>query len=225
LNDEFGAVIPAYNEAAHISDTIRKIKKYIKPSNMIVVDDGSTDNTAELAGLEEVPIIRHKSNMGKGIALIEGLNMLFSKREIEASFTLDADGQHDPDDIPKFIELYRQRHIDLLIGNRMNRTENMPYIRILSNRISSFIISLRAGTRIEDSQSGYRLIRSSLFKELALSTSHYDTESEILIRAGIKKARIESIPTCTIYAAERSTINPIRDTFRFLILILRSLFW
>jgi glycosyltransferase involved in cell wall biosynthesis len=221
----FGAVIPAFNEAGHILQVLMNIKRYIPAGHIVVVDDGSSDETASIAGGEVVHVIRQQHNRGKGLALKTGFEYLLSIPDIEAVFTLDADGQHNPDEIPIFAEKYNMEKVDLLIGSRMAHTEGMPRIRIFTNRFTSTILSLRTGCKIEDSQSGYRLIRSSLLRRLILVTRHYDAESEILIKAGIEKAVIKSIPIQTIYAGQRSTIHPIRDTWRFFILVIRSLFW
>lgn len=225
MYERFGAVIPAYNETSRISDVLIGLKKYIPPAQIVVVDDGSSDDTADIAEREGVHVIRHETNTGKGVALKTGFDYLLSLTSVEAVFTLDADAQHDPGEIPSFIERFHNDGLDVLIGNRMAETEGMPRIRIFTNKLTSSIISLRTGCKIEDSQSGYRLIRSSLLGRLKLVTSHYDAESEILIKAGMEKAVIGSTPIRTIYRGEKSTIHPFRDTLRFIFLVIRSLFW
>ncbi|UCF05435.1 MAG: glycosyltransferase family 2 protein [bacterium] len=225
MYETFGAVIPAYNEAEGIAKTLERIRRYLRPEHIVVVDDGSDDDTASIARAQGVHVIRNERNRGKGKALSDGFGYITAIENVEATFTLDADGQHDPDEIPSFIDSYRRHHVDILIGNRMHTTTRMPHIRIFTNRLTSAIVSLRTGCRIEDSQSGYRLIRTSILRNITLVTSHYETESEILIKAGKKGAVIESIPIRTIYAGERSTINPFIDTVRFFILVIRCLFW
>ena len=225
MQEAFGAVIPACNEQSHIGDVIAGVKRHIPASRIVVVDDGSKDQTAATATSAGVCVLTHEMNRGKGEALRTGFRYMLTQSGVEAIFTLDADGQHDPGEIPAFVDRYRERHIDILIGNRMSRTEGMPLIRMLTNRFTSRVISLRTGCTIEDSQSGYRLIRTSLLRSLDFVTAHFDLESELLIKAGLGGASIDSVPIRTIYMDERSKIDPFTDTVRFFMLVLRSLFW
>ncbi len=225
MHEPFGAVIPACNEQDHIGVVLDGVKRYIQANHIVVINDGSTDETAGVAETAGVRVLTHRKNMGKGAALRTGFEYFITQLEIEAIFTLDADGQHDPDEIPAFIERYRKRRIDILIGSRMSRTKSMPLIRLLTNKFTSRVLSLRTGCTIEDSQSGYRLIRLSLLSMLDFVTGHFDLESELLIKAALSGAAIDSVPIRTIYMDERSKINPFRDTVRFFMLVMRSLFW
>lgn len=225
MREPFGAVIPAYNEKDHVGDVLEGVKRHIPANQVIVVDDGSTDGTAAVAEGAGVRVLAHRENRGKGVALRTGFQSLALNPDIEAIFTLDADGQHDPNEIPVFIERYRKRHVDILIGNRMSRTEGMPLIRLLTNRFTSRVLSIRTGCTIEDSQSGYRLIGTSMLRTLDFVTAHFDMESELLIKAALRGAVIDSVPIRTIYKDELSKINPLRDTVRFFRLVVRSLFW
>ncbi len=225
MREHFGAVIPACNEADHIGDVLAGVKRHIHPEQIVVVDDGSTDETAATAETAGVRVIRHPMRRGKGVALRTGFEYLITNTKIEAIFTIDADGQHAPEEMPAFMNRYEERRVDILIGNRMSHREGMPLIRVLTNLFTSRVISLRVGCRIEDSQSGYRLIRTSLLQELDFVTAHFDLESELLIKAGLRRAVIASVPIRTIYTHERSKINPFRDTVRFFLLVIRSFFW
>ncbi len=226
MNDRYGAVIPALNAGKHLQAVLQDVKRFLPPDNIVVVDDGSTDDTGAVARESEVKVISHPENRGKGEALKTGCAHLAFSGNIDAVFTLDADGQHAPDEIPGFVRVYEDEGPGIIIiGNRMGSTEGMPLIRKLTNRFTSAVISARAGTRIDDSQSGYRLIDSGILREVELVTGRYETESEILIKAARKGARISMVPIRTIYADEKSTIHPVRDTIRFFTLVFRSFFW
>ena len=225
MNDRYGAVIPALNAGKHLQAVLRDVKRFIPPDNIVVVDDGSTDDTVAVARESGVKVISHPENRGKGEALKTGCAHLAFSDIIDAVFTIDADGQHTPEEIPAFVRAYEDEAPGIIIGNRMGSTEGMPLKRKLANRLTSVVISMRAGTKIDDSQSGYRLIDSGILREVELVTSRYETESEILIKAAKIGAKISSVPIRTIYADEQSTIHPVRDTIRFFILVFRSFFW
>lgn len=226
MNDRFGAVIPALNAGRYLERVLEDVKRFIPPENIVVVDDGSTDDTVSAARRSGVKVISHPENRGKGEALKTGCSHLAFSDEIDAVFTLDADGQHAPEEIPAFIAVYEEEGPWIIvIGSRMGSAEGMPFIRKLTNRFTSAVISARAGIRIDDSQSGYRLIDSGILREVELVTSRYETESEILIKAAKIRAKIASVPIRTIYADEQSTIHPLRDTIRFFMLVFRSFFW
>jgi glycosyltransferase involved in cell wall biosynthesis len=222
---EFGAVIPAFNEQEHIGEVISKILKYLPRDHIVVVDDGSIDDTTEVAKSMGIRVINHSQNCGKGASLRTGFDYIVGIDDIEGVFVLDADGQHDPDEIPLFIEKFNKGNYDIIIGNRMRIRKKMPLIRKFTNFLTSFVISLRTRCKIEDSQSGYRLISSPLLKSVNLVTTHYETESELLIKARKNNAVIGSVQISSIYKGEESKINPLVDTLRFLILVFRSFFW
>ncbi len=225
MNEEFGALIPAFNEAGHIDGVIRGVAGQIPASNILVIDDGSSDNTVSEAQNTGAEVIRNPINLGKGATLLKGFDLMAGNPGIEAVFTLDADGQHDPVEMASFITAFRDKKADIVIGNRMADTKGMPALRRFTNRCTSAIISLRAGVRIEDTQSGYRLVRLSMMKQLHLVTRNFDLESEILIKAARLGAVIVSVPIATIYGDEKSKINPLVDTWRFLKLVFRSFLW
>ncbi len=223
--DECGAVIPAYNPGEALTNVIEGVKRYIRSDLIVVIDDGSTDGTDKRAVSAGVSLVRHEFNRGKGEALKSGFEYLISREGVEAIFTIDADGQHDPEEIPAFVEAFRAGRGDLLVGNRMSERIGMPLIRVLTNLVTSAVVSALARCRIEDSQSGYRLISTEVIRKIDLVTSRYETESEILIKSSRIGAKISAVPIRTIYGSEESTINPFRDTVRFFVLVFRGLFW
>ena len=218
------AIIPALNAEAHIGEVIADVAKQLPVERVIVIDDGSTDGTAAVAGSAGATLVTHDVNRGKGAALKSGFDKAI---EIGAEWivTLDADGQHDPEEIPLFIARQNETGADIVVGTRMNDIKDMPPIRVFANRTTSAFVSLRAGQRIPDSQNGYRLIAADAVRDIQLETTRYDTESEILIKAARAGARIESVPVKTIYGEEVSKVNPFVDTLRFFRMVFKSLFW
>jgi len=223
--ERFAAIVPAYNAASCIEPVLAGIKQHIPAHNIIVVDDASSDGTGAVARRSGVVVVRHEVNGGKGRAIRTAIAHLASLPHIDAVVMLDADGQHDPREIPRFAEEFMKGGVDLVIGNRMTARHDMPAIRVFANRFTSALVSLRAGRRIPDTQNGYRLISASFLRQLKLVTSRYEIDSEIIIKVCRAGGRISSIPVASIYGSERSAIKPLRDTIRFIALVTRSLFW
>ena len=174
------AVIPFYNESRFISEIISKVLQYV--DHIIAVDDGSTDSSSVLiTPSESISLIRHDHNKGKGAALKSGF-IKSIELGFDATITIDADLQHDPRCIPQFIDALKFH--DIIIGNRLDDISQMPISRILSNKITSKIISRKIGIKIKDSQSGFRAFRNERLPCLIPSTYGFEAESEILILAG-----------------------------------------
>lgn len=215
-------IIPALNAGETIFDLATKLLAI--GHRVVVIDDGSTDNTSQEARRAGAVVIKHEANRGKGAALKTGFGYAL-EGGYETVITIDADGQHSYDEVPKFLKAAGD-DADIVVGSRMGDTHDMPPIRILTNRLSSFIISRLTGERIEDSQCGFRLIKSRVLRGIKLVTNGYDTESELLIKAARAGFTISTIPVKTIYTADRvSHINPFFISFRFLRLLWRSLWW
>jgi glycosyltransferase involved in cell wall biosynthesis len=210
------AIIPAYCEERFIGQVVRRVLKYVQ--TVVVVDDGSPDNTAAEAEKAGAQVIRHAANLGKGAALKKGLEFAVS---MEAAFFLflDGDGQHDPSEIPAFIESINSSHADLVVGNRMRNLESMPLIRRWTNQFMSWQIGRICKIPVPDSQCGFRLARKELLPVLMAPSNRFEFESESIILAARQGFRLGFVPIRTIYTDQRSKIRPLRDTVRYLRLI------
>lgn len=212
-------LVPVFNGEKHLPGLLKDIRRYIK--DIIIVDDGSTDKSALLAKQEGAFVIGLERNEGKGAAIRRGIDYLRNK-DYDAVIMMDADAQHKPQEIPRFIESFERSQAGIIIGNRMQDASGMPAIRYLTNKTMSKIISRICRREIPDSQCGFRLIRKDLLKKIKLSSSNYEIESEILIKAAQAGFKIESVPITTIYREEKSYVNPIIDTFRFIKLLFHA---
>lgn len=215
-NDDIAVVIPAYNAGTRLEPVLSKTLAIIPKHNVFVVNDGSTDQTLAIASTSGVEVVSHLKNCGKGAALKTGFVRALSQSRIAAIITLDADGQHDPEHLPEFIRVWRVSPVDLLIGCRNLRWPVMPFFRVLSNRLTSALVSWRVGQRIADSQSGYRLHSRRLLEQIKLETDGYETESELLFKATRARMHMGFTPITTIYAGESSHIHGWRDTRKFI---------
>lgn len=212
-------VIPAYNEEKAIGPLVCEIRK--KGLDCIVVDDGSFDKTEEIAAREGAHVISHSKNIGKGTSLIDGFKYILDKH-YDYAITMDADGQHNPDEIDNFLKAAESSDIQIVLGNRMWNPKDMPLIRRLTNRLMSSFISLITHQNLPDSQCGFRLIKTDVLKAVVLTSTKYEIESELLIAAARAGFKIKSIPIKSIYRGQKSQIRPFADSFRFIALILRT---
>ncbi len=210
-------LIPAYNEAAEIKEVIRQIRQ--QGLAVVVVDDGSSDNTAQIAASDGAVVLKNIKNEGKGASLNKGFAYCL-ENGFDAVIAMDGDGQHLPQDLHLFINAARTPDAGIIVGNRMSQTRNMPLVRFLTNKFMSWLISLICGQRIPDSQCGFRLIKKEVLEKIKLKTSKFEVESELLIAASRAGFKIGSLPVSTVYGAEISHINPITDTLRFIKFIL-----
>jgi len=210
-------LIPAYNEEDSIGTLINGIRRFGLES--VIVDDGSKDRTAEIAERSGARVLRNAKNMGKGATLSRGFNYLL-QNNCEVVITMDGDGQHRPEDIPDFLKAAENSDAGMIIGNRMLKPKNMPLIRVWTNKFMSWLISRVAKQKIYDTQCGYRLIKAAVLKRIRIDSVRFEAETEILIKASRLGFKILSIPIETVYANEKSNINPFIDTFRFIRYIL-----
>jgi glycosyltransferase involved in cell wall biosynthesis len=181
---------------------------------VLVVDDGSTDETASLAESAGAVVIKHARNLGKGVALKTGLSHAL-KQGCEWAVTLDGDGQHAPEDLPALVRRAEATGALLVIGNRMNEAQKIPWLRRRVNRWMSRKISQRAGRSLPDTQSGFRLIHLRTWAALALATKHFEIESEMLMAFLAAGRRVEFVPIRVIRSHRSSHIHPVADSFRW----------
>ncbi len=214
------ALIPAFREERFIADVVRRTRAQLP--DVLVVDDGSPDQTARLAQEAGAEVLIHAQNLGKGMAIQTGLRDL-GTRGVDYVLILDADGQHLPEEIPRFLAAAAGRPDKMLVGNRMHDTKAMPWKRRLTNRFMSSQISRLCGQRVPDTQCGFRMIHRDLIPRLlaASKTGRFDYETEMLILASWRGERIGAVPISTVYGDETSSIHPVRDGVRFCRLMAR----
>lgn len=195
-------VIPAYNEGRVIGDVVTDIRKRFKgkafTSHIIVVDDGSEDNTTENARKAGAHVIQHVLNTGSGGATATGLSYAYSN-DFDIAVTCDADGQHDAEDVLRGVKLMSNSDIDLLIGSRLINSDGMSRVKIIGNRGMSFITRILFGIRVTDSQSGLRVFSRQALSSLKWKTSGYEFCSEMLWRAKQLNLRIDEFAIKSIY--------------------------
>ncbi len=219
MNKKFCCIIPAYNEEKRISEVIAGVREVIP--EVIVIDDGSQDATAELAEKAGAYVIRHERNFGKGMALRTGISQAL-KQGYDAIMTVDGDGQHAPAEIANFLAAFAADRGDIIIGTRLWDKAAIPLYRYIPNQIGIFCISRAAGCRIDDTQSGFRLYKREVLETVRLETTGFETETEVLIKAGKAGFRIYSMPVSAIYHSDYTTnFRPIRDFYRISILFLK----
>jgi glycosyltransferase involved in cell wall biosynthesis len=208
-------VIPAHNEVRNIVPVLLKLRKY--DANVVVVDDGSTDNTSGKARHVGVTVLRHLINLGKGAALKTGCDyavMHGAKRII----VMDADGQHDPKEIRNFLK--RLSSVDIVLGfRRMN--EKMPRIFKLGNWFINRAVAFLFGIKIRDTQCGFRAFTKEAYKKIRWNASDYSMESEMIAHIGKTRLRYAEVPIETIYA-DRYKGTTILDGIK---IVLNMLIW
>lgn len=221
-NSNIYALIPAFNAESSLGEVIDRTKKFVQ--HVIVVNDGSTDQTGEVARSHGVELITIPSNRGKGYALRLGFAHALSNG-CDAILTLDADGQHDPADIPNFLSAHDQDSGAILIGSRMAQADRFPRQRYYSNRTAVFFISKALGQHLEDTQCGFRLYPSRVLRQIVLTTCHFQTETEVLLRGARRGVRLCSVPVKNIYMngnAPQSNFRPVVDTFYICLVVLQG---
>lgn len=218
------AVIPAYQAQATLGAVIAGTKAVL--ASVLVVDDGSTDATLQVAERAGAHAIRLETNRGKGAALRAGFAWALP-RGAEAVVTLDADGQHDPREIPRLAEAWKASRAGLVIGSRAHLVAQMSPLRRFGNRFSRSAVSFFAGIPVPDGQSGFRLYDAALLRALPLCGARYELESEVIVKAARAGFRVESVAVrlAQVEGASTSHFRPWRDTARICTTVVRCRFW
>jgi len=205
-------LIPCYKEGARIASVVAEVLRHCP--NVLVVDDGSPDDTAEVARTAGAVVLTHEVNRGKGAALSTGYSWA-RDNGMEFVVTMDGDGQHAPDDVSAFIKTYFETRTPVLIGNRMDNTETMPLIRRWTNLFMSWLLSRKMGQWVPDTQNGFRLYKTGLLPDMGQASQRFAAESEVLLELALGGAEMGAVPIQVIYSDEKSKIHPMKDAFRF----------
>ncbi len=206
-------VIPAYNEEKQIAPVVKGVLKQM--ALVYVVDDGSSDQTAQIARDSGAKVIRQESRAGKGAALRRGMDAAMDDGA-ERILLMDADGQHDAADIPSFFRASDESPDALIIGNRMEDAWMMPTVRRYTNRFMSAVISRAVNADIPDSQCGFRLVPAQIARVWDLRSEYFEIESEMILKAACRGVPIVSVRVGCCYNQSRSSrISPLLDAWRW----------
>jgi len=210
-------LIPSYKSIGPLKHFISTIITELVPKkHLLIVDDASEDGTYEMCESMGIECIRHEKNRGKGGALKTGFAHLIMTKKARWILTMDADGQHSPSDMGLFFDkVNRYPSSGICIGARTMRLGIMPPARILSNRLTSLIMTLFTGVRIKDSQCGYRLYSSELINSISIKYDRFEMESEVIMKAAAKKFPVHFVPVQTLYLKGPSHISHLADTLRW----------
>ena len=201
------AAIPAFNEERYIGTIVLKTRQYA--DEVIVLDDGSTDNTSGIARLAGATVIRHEENKGKGAA-VQSLLAEAKKKNPDALVILDADAQHNPDEIPNLLRPIISGDSDLVIGSRERQRSNIPLYRRIGQKVLLYAARILSRKRLSDSESGFRAFSPRAVAELELSQNGFAVETEMIAAAAEKGLTVTEVPISVIYTEDGSTLNPIR---------------
>lgn len=205
------AVIAAFNEGPHIREVVAGTLPHV--AAVVVVNDGSTDDTADAAAKAGATVVSHLVNLGKGAAVRTGLAAIRDGGYTHA-LLLDGDLQHRPSDIPQLVAEAEASGADVVVGARSFDREQMPRSRYYSNVIGSWALGRLIGVSIRDTQSGFRVIRLAALDGLPLTSTRYEVETEMLIRLARRGATVREVPVALAYDGTPSKLRPIRDTTR-----------
>ncbi|KAF6245757.1 glycosyltransferase family 2 protein [Nitrosopumilus sp. b2] len=216
------ACIPAYNEEGSIGNTVKEVSQYV--DQVIVCDDGSTDNTSNEAESAGAYVIKNEENLGKGAAM-KSLFEFAKASNADIMITIDADGQFLPKEIPKLVKPIIEKNIDVVIGNRFDDKKEMPKYRKFGNEFLDKITKLADDLNIKDTQSGFRAYSKEAIKKIEFSSEGFGADSEILIDASKKQLKFSEEKITVIYntGGRTSTKNPISHTSEVVISIVEQI--
>lgn len=223
---KYTVLIPAYNAHNSIDILLNRIENLPrKPKRVIIVDDGSNPALTPKESFKDIYILRLVKNQGKGAALKAGFQHFLDFESTSWLICMDADLQHEPESIDLFLNYVEKfPETDVVIGQREISFGKMPMMRVLSNKITSYIISLIAGKKIGDSQCGYRMLNRASISNLDCKENGYQFESEFILKSRHKKISFGFVPINTIYTNHGSSIHHIKDTLKFIRLIFSEVF-
>jgi len=205
------AVIPAFNEARSIATVVAGIGPSV--DRVIVVDDGSTDGTAERARAAGADVVVHEENRGKGHAVRTGLARVF-----DGDFThvllLDGDMQHLPEEAASLLAEAERSGADVVLGQRRFERDRMPASRYHANRVGSRVLSWFVGIPVRDTQCGFRVFHVDALRPLRLTATGYEIETEMLVKVRRRGGRVATVPVTAVYAGQTSKLRPVPDTTR-----------
>jgi glycosyltransferase involved in cell wall biosynthesis len=224
VTEKIMVLIPAYNAAKSVGDVVRGCRQFVP--DVVVVDDGSADATAQAAATAGANVVPHPQNRGKGAALKSGFAYAL-QHGYDVVITVDADGQHLPREIPRFLLARQETGADLIIGGRSHLFDQMLPRRRLANRVSAWSIARASGTGITDSQSGFRLYSANLLRGVRLRTDGFDLESEVIVHAGRGGFKVTTTPIDLGFVDGLSTSHyrPLKDTLRIAWTVFRARFF
>ena len=217
--DDIAVLIPAYKAAALLTNTLPAIRAFVPARHIVVIDDASGDTTQKVCDDFQITCLVHTVNKGKGGALVTGFSHCINKG-YRWVISMDADGQHVPDDLPRFIAATKSTPAPgICIGARMMQPGVMPIERIASNRITSALLGLFCGTTIKDSQCGYRIYNTDLLKKITITCNRFEMESEIIMKAAFLGFPVIFTNVQTVYLKGPSHISHVADTLRWIIAV------
>ena len=201
--------MPAYNEAKYIGSLILQAQQYA--DEVLVIDDGSTDHTTRVAGLAGATVIRHEENKGKGAA-IQRILAEANKRTADILILMDADSQHDPEEIPSLIKAVREG-FDLVVGSRRIKRDSIPPLRRAGQKILSYFTGALSRGKVTDTESGFRALSRKAIAEIQLKEKGFAIEAEMISAATGKGLKVKEVPISVIYTKDGSTLGPVRHGF------------
>lgn len=210
--EKIAVLIPAYCEEQNVGDIVARARRYVP--DVIVVDDASTDQTADRAEAAGATVLRRTVNGGKGEALPQGFRYVLD-HGFDAVITLDADGFHDPDEIPRFLEAYGRTRLPVLIGNRMADPRCVPAVRRWTIRLMSRWLDRLLGVYVPDPPCGFRFYRCDVLPFLLAGGTTLPSEFETLLNIASRRIRTGPVRITRKTRRHKSPISPFRDLFRF----------